>query len=283
MQSTDASQHTTSDDKLRNLSEHENLLLGVTTGVTEQVVVQPLVFWKTSVQQGVPFTMNPKIVMRGTSSSCSSMAALTGIQFISSGYLQKLIAGDIKNQMSWGQEVACAFLGGAISGPACCMMELTMIQQQRFGGTMLGTLHRIKRDHGCKGLTRGLIGSTLREAIFTAGYLGTVPASQKYIRENVTVVSPPVGQCIGTLAAAYICAAITQPIDTAKTCMQGDLEKRKYGSFFGTLQTLRKEYGSTRALYRGYFWRSANIVADFFLIDSIAAVLAPLIFPAKMC
>lgn len=281
MQQTEAPQHTTSDDKLRNLSDHENLLLGVATGVVEQCAVQPLVFWKNSVQQGMPLTMNPKIVYRGTAASCYSMATLTGIQFISSGFLQKLIAGDIKNRMTWGQEVTCAFLGGAISGPACCMMELTMIQQQRFGGSMLGTLLRITRDHGCNGLMRGLVGSTLREAVFTAGYLGTVPASQKYIRENVTVVSPAVGQSIGTLAAAYLCAAITQPIDTVKTCMQGDLERRKYGSFGGTLRTLLAEYGSMRALYRGYFWRSANIVLDFFLIDSISAVLAPLVFPSK--
>jgi len=225
--------------------------------------------------------MSPRVVYRGTAASCTSMAALTGIQFISSGYLQKLVAGGEGNRMSWGQEVSCAFLGGAISGPACCFFELVMIQQQRNGGSMPGTISRIARAHGPLGLMRGLVGATGREACFTAGYLGCLPATQKYVRDHVTVVSPEVAQGVGTVAAGLLCGAITQPLDTAKTCMQGDLERKKYGSLLGTVRMLVSEYGSVKALYRGYLWRSANIVVDFFLLDYLSRVISGVMFPDK--
>jgi hypothetical protein len=173
--------HAADEDKLRSLDEHQNLGLGIVTGVVEQAVTQPLLFWKNSLQQGVPFTLSPRMVYRGTAASCTSMATLTGMQFISSGYLQKLVTGDAGARMTWGQEVSCAFLGGAVSGPACCVFELVMIQQQRHGGTMPGTISRIVGTHGLSGLSRGIVGSTGREACFTAGYLGCLPATQKYI------------------------------------------------------------------------------------------------------
>jgi len=269
------------EDKLRSLDERQNLGLGIVTGVVEQVTTQPILFWKNSVQQGVPFTLNPRTVFRGTAASCTNMATLTGIQFISSGYLQKLVTGDAGTKMNWGQEVSCAFLGGAISGPACCVLELVMIQQQRYGGTMPGTISRIVSTHGVLGLMRGLVGSTGREAVFTAGYLGFLPATQKYIREHVTVVSPEVAQGVGTVSAGLLCGAITQPMDTAKTCMQGDLERKRYGSLLGTMRTLMSECGNVKALYRGYLWRSTNIVVDFFLLDFLSRHIARVIFPSK--
>jgi hypothetical protein len=94
-------------------------------------------------------------------------------------------------------------------------------------------------------------------------------------------VSPEVAQGVGTVLAGLLCGAITQPIDTAKTCMQGDLERRRYGSLLGTVRTLVSEYGSVRALYRGYLWRSTNIVVDFFLLDSLSRVIARVVFPDK--
>merc|ERR1712039_159352 len=161
------------------------------------------------------------------------------------------------------------------------MGELTMIQQQRHGGTMPGTLARIVRSRGLggSGLLRGLIASTGREAVFTAGYLGCLPAAQKMLRDHVTVVSAEVTQAVGAVTTGLLCGAITQPLDTVKTCMQGDLERKKYGKFFGILRTLVKEHGGVRALYRGYFWRSTNIIVDFILLDKMSAFLAPLIFP----
>lgn len=269
------------EDKLRTLSDHQNFTLGLVTGALDQAIAYPILFWKNSFIQGRPFTLNPKIVYRGVATSCANQSSLSGIQFISSGYLQKAIAGDLGNRMTWGQEVTCALLGGAISGPACCALELTMIQQQLHGGSMLGTVSRIVRSHGLLGLTRGLTGSVGREAFFAAGYLGCLPALQKYIREHVPSVSPEFAQGAGTIAAGLLCGAITQPMDTAKTCMQGDLERRKYGDTLQTLRTLYAEYGGLQALYRGYRLRSAQLVFEFFLLDNLSKAVAPVMFPEK--
>lgn len=268
-------------DKLRALNEHQNFSLGLVTGALDQAIAYPIMFWKNSYIQGRPFTMSPRIVYRGTATACLNQSTLAGIQFISSGYLQKVVAGDLSNHMTWGQEVTCAFLGGAISGPVCCAYELTMIQQQMHGGSMLGTVSRIVQSHGLLGLTRGLTGSVGREAFFAAGYLGCLPALQKYIREHAPSVSPEAAQGAGTIAAGLLCGAITQPMDTAKTCMQGDLLQKKYGGTVQTLRTLVAQYGSVQALYRGYRLRSAQLIVEFFILDNLSKKMAPIMFPEK--
>eukprot|EP00928_Gymnodinium_smaydae_P015494 TRINITY_DN1572_c1_g1_i2.p1 TRINITY_DN1572_c1_g1~~TRINITY_DN1572_c1_g1_i2.p1 ORF type:complete len:104 (+),score=7.32 TRINITY_DN1572_c1_g1_i2:111-422(+) len=73
------------DDYLSRLNEHENFVLGMTTGVVEQVSSQPILFWKNSYQQGLPFTANPMHLYRGILASCCNMAALTAIQTMSAG------------------------------------------------------------------------------------------------------------------------------------------------------------------------------------------------------
>jgi len=220
------------------------------------------------------------VMYRGTFASCSNMAALTGIQFISTGAIQRLVAGDAGSKMTWGQEVTCAFLGGAASGPACCALELTMVQQQRFGGTFPGTIARIVRERGSVGLMRGLWCSTGREAIFTAGYLGSVPATQKLVKEH-TSLNPWLGNFLGAIGGGLVCAAISQPLDTIKTCMQGDLERKKYGGVVDTFKNLLIEHGSIRAMYRGYSFRAANIIVDFLLLDGLSRFFAPLMYPER--
>mmetsp|Transcript_54307 Transcript_54307/g.151178 ORF Transcript_54307/g.151178 Transcript_54307/m.151178 type:complete len:282 (+) Transcript_54307:46-891(+) len=275
------------DDQRLRLSDHERLVLGTATGVVEQFLVQPVLFWKNSYQQGIRLTANPTIVYRGTFASCANMAALTGIQFISTGALQRL-AGDPSGSDAgkrWGREVTCAFLGGAVTGPVCCMFELTMIQQQRFGGTFFGTIRRITNAHGPTGLFRGLLASTGREALFTAGYLGSLPATRTYLHSSegfvMPTVSPVLAESVLTVTAGMACALISQPLDTAKTCMQGDLEGKRYGNTLATLRILRTEYGSVAALYRGYTFRCVLTIMDFILLDGLSRALTHIIFPRR--
>lgn len=264
---------------LMRLNEGENLALGMATGVVEQLTSQPLLYWKNSFQMGMPFTMNPLLLYRGIGASVLNFSMLTGIQFQSSGMLQKLVAGDAA-KLSWNQELSCAFLGGAMSGPVCCALELTMIQQQRFGGSIFSTWSRIISTRGPQGMMRGLATSTGREAFYTAGYLGIVPVSQKYCSQ--TFGNDWIGSVLGSIGGGLFVAALTQPMDTAKTCMQGDIERKKYTTTLATLRSLHIEYGSITAMYRGYWWRAVYVVFDFFALDFISKRLAPLMFPEKM-
>jgi len=271
-----------SDDMLRSLTERENLALGMASGCAEQLMIQPMLYFKNASQQGIPFSfsqVHPRIMYRGTFISCCNFSALCGMQFLCSGIFQKL-AADGSKDLNFRQEVTAGFLGGAASGPLCCSMELIMIQQQRFGGTSVGTFVRLLRSHGACSLMRGLAPSTAREAFYTAGYLGTVPATRKHMSERYGL---PwwLGDFLGAASAGVFCTFITQPLDTVKTCMQGDMSRSKYGSFLQTFRALHQEYGSFRAFYRGYWWRCGMVVIDFLALNAIATTMAPIMFPGK--
>merc|ERR550525_500520 len=151
---------------LQRLNETENFQVGLAAGMFEQLCLQPMLYWKNAAQQGLPFTMNPKILYRGTAASAGNLAVLTGIQFQFTGFAQKFFTGGEVRPLTPTEEVIAGFTGGAISGPACCVLELTMIQQQRFGGNLWQTPLKIFRQSGPLGMFRGLIASTSRESIY---------------------------------------------------------------------------------------------------------------------
>lgn len=268
------------DDPLRKLSEHENLSLGIATGVIEQMLTQPLLYWKNSFIQGLPFTVNPKLLYRGTAASVGNMSFTTGVQFYFGGLYQKMVTGGVGIEMTYSQEIGTAFMGGATSGPICSVMELVMIQQQRFGGSVVATCSRLVKEEGVSCLLRGSLATSGREAFYTAGYLGIVPATQRYLTKEYAL-DPLAGSFLGASVGGLACAAITQPLDTAKTCMQGDVKGDKYKTVSQTLRTLHQEYGSVRAMYRGYWWRGVYIIIDFLLLDYLKNQIAPVMFPEK--
>eukprot|EP00403_Amphidinium_massartii_P033091 CAMPEP_0178443608 /NCGR_PEP_ID=MMETSP0689_2-20121128/39000_1 /TAXON_ID=160604 /ORGANISM="Amphidinium massartii, Strain CS-259" /LENGTH=267 /DNA_ID=CAMNT_0020067655 /DNA_START=188 /DNA_END=987 /DNA_ORIENTATION=+ len=263
-----------SDDPLRKLDQNESLRLGNIVGAMDQVMTQPILYWKNSFQQGLPFTMNPRLLYRGTLASVGSMSLTTGVQSTASGMSQKLLTGGSDSRMTYSQEVLAGFLGGMASGPVNGFMELIMIQQQRFGGSFLGTPVRLAQTYGVRSLTRGWLLTSGREGCYCAGYLGTVPATQKLLSEQYGV-DPVYGKLLGAMGGGLLCAFLSQPLDTAKTCMQGDVGREKFGSFTQTLQTLKKDYGSVSAFYRGYWWRAGYIVVEFLLLDALLKGLAP--------
>ena len=57
--------------------------------------------------------------------------------------------------------------------------ELCMIQQQRYGGSILGTPARFVKEYGTAALTRGVTMTIGREAMFTMSMLGITYASQR--------------------------------------------------------------------------------------------------------
>ena len=57
------------------------------------VVVQPMIFFKVRVQQGLPLLLDPRQVYRGLPVSASSQAAITGVQFFSTGYIKRIFTG----------------------------------------------------------------------------------------------------------------------------------------------------------------------------------------------
>jgi len=269
-------------DNLRSLTEYDCLRLGLATGTIEQFMSQPFLYWKNSYQQGLTpwFSLNPRIAYRGTLASIVNSGLGTAFQFTFAGQFQKLLTRGEGQHMSYSQELGAAFLGGAASGPMVSITELTMIQQQRFGGTLFSTPIRLVRTHGLVVLTRGCLVTCGKEACFTTGYLGIMPVAHKYLDEHYDL-SPWACNFVGAFGGGQVCAFISQPLDTAKSCMQGDVERKKYDTFLQTLRTLTKEYGSVRAIWRGYMLRSMYATVKFSLLDVLRQRLAPVMFPTK--
>ena len=69
------------------------------------------------------------------------------------------------------------------------------------------------------------------------------------------------------------------PMDTIKTCMQGDLGRVKYDGIVQTGQLLAKEYGVVQGLFKGLFLRVSLISTTFFLVNTFKQWMVPVLFP----
>lgn len=155
---------------LQRLSGSENCVLGMVTGIMAKACNYPFLVWKNTVQQGLKISFDPRIVYRGLPMACLNLGGTNAVQFGGTGVFQKLLATTGSSQDT--VNVGGAFLGGAASGLPCSIWELCMIQQQRFGGSILGTPARFVREYGTAALTRGVTMTIGREAMFTMSMLG---------------------------------------------------------------------------------------------------------------
>ena len=254
---------------LERLTASQNLALGMVAGVGTKMLNYPLLSTKNAVQQGLPISFNPKVVYRGLPMACLNLGGTTAVQFWFTGFFQKLLPGN---------EIGAAFLGGVFSGIPCSLWELTMIQQQRFGGTVWGTPLGLVRQHGPLALARGLTMTMGRESLYTMAMLGVTPALKRYIADNYQLEGNT-ALAIGALSGSFFSATITHPMDTIKTCMQGDVGREKYTNVPQTGRLLAQEYGVAQGLFKGLSWRIGLIATTFFLVNKFKEVLAPMVFP----
>lgn len=263
---------------LANLSPGENVSLGILAGMGSKMTNYPLLVLKNNTQQGLPVSFNPKILYRGLPMAMMNLGGTTGVQFVSTGFFQRMLAGG--HSQTNVSEMGGSFLGGVFSGIPCCVWELTMIQQQRFGGSLLATPSRIIADHGVATLLRGVWMTSGRESLYTMAMLGITPFLQRTLVDN-SGMNPTSALAVGALSGAFLSATLTHPMDTIKTCMQGDIAQEKYKGIRQTGQLLIQEYGY-KGLFKGLGWRTALIATTFFLVNRIKGVIAPVIFPHAM-
>ena len=125
------------------------------TGVLSKCCNYPCLVWKNTLQQGIKLNttwttssgaFSPLKVYRGLPMACMNLGGTNAVQFVGTGFFQKLLAKSSSDKDA--VQVGGAFLGGAASGVPCSIWELCMIQQQRFGGSTLGTPARIVQEYG---------------------------------------------------------------------------------------------------------------------------------------
>jgi len=225
---------------LQKLTPYENFFVGVVSGCIEVGCMQPILFCKNASQQGSKFSLNPRVLYRGATVSMVNMGVLTGLQFPLTNFVTSLISGGRERRLTNNEMILSGLIGGIISGFACAPMELILIQQQNFGGTLFNTPSRIMRQSGPLGLVRGTIATCGREGAWCCGYMGFGPAAHRTLRESYGMENTK-ALFFGSILSGIIVSTLSHPLDTIKTCMQGDVEQITYKSFWGTTKTLAKE------------------------------------------
>ena len=109
-------------DNVQKLSPAENTAVGVSAGVIEVVMLQPMLYCKNATQQRLPFTMDPRILYRGVGMSIINMGVLTGVQFPITGFIQRFTTGGVVRKLKAAEQIGCGFGGGFISGFICAPM-----------------------------------------------------------------------------------------------------------------------------------------------------------------
>jgi solute carrier family 25 carnitine/acylcarnitine transporter 20/29 len=264
-------------DALQKLTVVDNAIVGVAAGTIEVTILQPMLYCKNATQQRLPFTLDPRTLYRGLPMSIGNMAILTGVQFPLTGLCQSIITGGAKRKLGDGEQIAAGFMGGAISGLLCGPMELVMIQQQRFGGTLLRTPARLLSSFGASGIGRGMVTSCGREGMFTAGYMGLGPVLGQRLRDDFGL-GAGMSKILGACGAGLVAATLSHPMDTIKTCMQGDVERKNYGSLSQTARSLLADGGPSR-FFRGWAWRTGRMMCAIFIMTECKTRLSPIMFP----
>ena len=129
---------------LAKLNGEQNCGLGMVAGCCCKAINYPLLSWKNSVQQGLGVSLNPAVVYRGLPMAMLNLGGTTAVQFGTTGFFQRAL-GSVASKDD--AEMGGAFLGGLASGVPCSVWELTMIQQQRFGGGLVLLLQLRDETH----------------------------------------------------------------------------------------------------------------------------------------
>ena len=260
---------------MQNLSNSENTLLGCTTAVVVGLTLQPTLYWKNAAQQGKPFTANPRVLYRGTGAALGAEIGQMGLQFFITGYIKNLVMGGRDpntRPMTALEEMSSALLGGSISAMYTSPVELSMIQQQNFGGSFPAAVKKV----GIQGLPRGFMACATRDAIYTLGLLGILPVLQKKFQKDYGM-SESLAGFYGGVIGGSLCGLVSAPCDAVKTCMQGDLHGTQYPTVRTTLGTLIRE----KRLFGGVMWRMVNITGTLVIANEFRIRVSPFMFPGK--
>lgn len=74
-----------------NLSESQNVIIGVIAAFVEGALLQPTVYWKNARAQKLPMSFIPSVIYRGTAASMLIEMQAMGMQFGLTGLISKCI------------------------------------------------------------------------------------------------------------------------------------------------------------------------------------------------
>jgi len=261
----------------QRLTKTENATVGALAGVADITCIQWAYYMKNARQQGLPLTLNPFVLYRGYTANCLNIAAGTCFQFVANGAIEGALMKDGPRKLSAGEAIGSGFVAGFASGIVASPFELIMTQQQ-LNGLSIGhnTLNLVRRGD----ILRGLVSTCFREGIFASAYLGMAPVIRTKLGEAMPGTSEEALRVVAAVGGAAVCGILSHPFDTVKTCMQGDVERVKFGTLKDTFQRLHAT-GGIPCMYRGIEFRFLRQVWQVWVLDLLREKLADALFPAN--
>lgn len=277
-----SSKETTTSAPRVPLSPVENLVVGAVGGSLETAMQMPILTYKFCLQEGRALPTNIPGWYRGVGVQTGTVAPITAIQFCVNGMLQKVLRavrpgtgvsqgeGDSVRPLTDGEMLATAAGAGVVSALVYSPVDLLTIQQQKLDKSLLDTLRFIYQHHGgWKGLYRGLSVCAIREAVYTAGYLGLANVlSARFVQDPHFAEQPFLASVLGACLAGTTAAVLTHPLDTAKTCMQSDLSGKIWPTARAAMPKLVAQ-GGIPSLFKGFVPRTVSLCWAFFACMSL--------------
>jgi len=261
------------------LNQFENATVGMAAGAIEVATLQPLNYFKNMIQQGLPIEYSPRIWYRGVGANIVNMGSCTMVQFSVGGAAKKAILGSETRPLKAYEEMGAGVFAGVMSAFLGSPLELVMIQQQRKGSSTMGTISSIANPST---IGRGFVGTAVREGLWTCGYLSIPPIMRAQLRKSFpdTFDSDAKARVPASLLGGLFGCYMTHPFDTIKTCMQGDIERKKFKNLVHTARVVYGENGIT-GFYRGATLRYLRMVIAVGLLDTLGSAIGPLLYPHR--
>eukprot|EP00948_MAST-09A_sp_MAST-9A-sp1_P000612 g612.t1 len=256
------------------LSPSESLVVGCIGGTLEVMIQMPVITRKFCVQEGRKLPATFGGYYTGIGIQAGSVAPLTALQmFVNSIFLNALVwtkGGDETMKLTDGERILCSMGAGIVSGPIYSYVDLMLIHQQKLSLGLLSTSNHIAGNYGYSRLLRGTGGTCFREALYTAGYLGFAPFFKKKLQNAHPYFTKPendlTANILGSCGAGFVAATLTQPVDTAKTIMQADIEGKTFTNCRTVMRNLINDQGIA-SCYKGFAWRTMRICGAFSIIN----------------
>jgi hypothetical protein len=137
------------------LNESENIVIGVLAAfaggfilvlywgvlfiLSSGALLQPTLYWKNARAAGLPFTVNPKLIYRGTAASILNECQMMGLQFGSTSYFQRHLLHlansqqiELKQATIKQIDLLSSALGGLFPSFITCPIELVWLSLSLF-------------------------------------------------------------------------------------------------------------------------------------------------------
>lgn len=253
----------TSNQKIkRNLTVSESILSGSLIGAIEVLVNYPLWSIKVQIQNGDPFTLNPKMLYRGIVPNAFSMIPTTALQVGLDQGFQNYLFKDTAT-LSTSQLTGTAFLAGVGSSLISCPTEMIMLKQRHAKLSFVAATQSLIKQRGTISLYTGLTATALREGSFTSFFLVATPALKAKIKPYC---NNDYGASLGAGFLSGVGATLmSQGVDTIKTRQQSATSASTF------VQTAKQIYTSQGmpGFFKGTIPRGVRVMSAITLMGYV--------------